>query len=683
MTPHERVARSESLVAGVEQLTEDGWRRLSAHAGRAKILDEYLTAKCVVDYWTYMRFGCYFGHMHHYYPPLHGSERGAKFYYSSGLAGWLQDWTKVVHGQRVRVNMKVMALNRINCKTQEGSIGYTCWRFVRDPNERILVRSCTDKKIQEIVPPIQDVLMSERHRRRFPWVRPSMQGTRPVKWACDRFTLDRDVGSVRTCSLEAYGLGANPTGGHYTARVYDDWETEDTANSAELMPQLFDKFRVDDNLGLGGHTTLVIGTPYIHCGFMDSLIKRRGEFAGVDYDLFWQPWYIEPFPEPFRGQEPVLEGDRVTVRCQGAGFPVIESNLVHCQARLTFYDPSVKDTVLELREIVWNNGESFRVNRAFPEMLGQPLQWEVPNRRTCAPHRWTMDSVDEIAPDSEKGRRLDRGSIPQMRQKQGPYIWSCQQELEPNDPANRLYGDDLLVVVDRERLPGDPDRRLWYRCLDLASKKKTLCATSILDGYHYDGGMVITHLNWGNFSLDDIYLDLFLGMMRIRRLYGAEFQWTSLEDAAFEDALQETLPKVEADPYAYFYNAGGKYRDIAEKEFRNVGRLYMRKHLVRRKNQSKGQRFLSIQPPICRRELHIVEGLPFEQRLRDEMNLARVDSDSGLDIWDTVADFIREGAPPKPERAAEDTRRNLYREVNERAALRSRVKGLLRGGWNA
>lgn len=678
LAPWERVMAAESFVDGVESLPPVEWERLRTHRARVEVCDQWLTCKALVDFRVFQAYVVYFGQMKHYDPVLHLGPMGARHYRSSGMGEFIETWHKA---------MKGIVVNRWNCKTQEAMAWYV-WLLGRDPNERMMLRSHTDPKVHEIVRGVRDLLLMERFQRRFPWVRPAMEKKQRKLWSNDALLLERDITGIRTATIEAYGVKASPTGGHYTLRAYDDWETEQSANSGELLPKLFDTFQLDSNLCEAGSKTLVIGTPYVRSGFIDSMVRRIGPFEGVDYDLFYQPATVQVFPEPFLGQEPVLGDDRMTLECGNAGFPVGADTLEHCQARVMFFSTAAKDTVSEIREVVWNDERSFRVNRPFDAVLGQPLSFRVLPHKPAAPTRFTLDSEDWTPPRKQMRTRIARTSLPRKRQEQGSYIYSCQQDLHPIDPGAQLYNDAMIHWVEPDELPGEPTMRRWYQTVDLAGKKKTECYSSILLGYHFwtpDGsGVCVTNLTWGNLSINEAIFHIFLGALRTRRVYHSELDWTSFEAAAREEVLRDNLATAENEPRAYFEMAGGKLATLARQEFEPGHRMLLRKKHLSRGSTSKGLRFLSIQPMVERGELYVVKGIAHEDRLREEFNTATRETTEGFDIMDTLADLIREGRSPMAKVAqTPPPQEGMYGRIQRNAILQNTLRDVGRGGWRS
>ena len=682
-----RVHLAERLVAAFDaNMGPKDWKNLLKSPSRVEVLEQYLTCKCLVDFDVFFRYGCYFGQIKHYDPVLHLGPSGARHYRSSGLIPFLSEWEREEHGHVVPVSLKAISVNRWNCKTQSVMAWYV-WRFVRDVNERMMLRSFTDQKVHEIMSGMRELFLKPQFRERFTWVRPAMENRQRKQWSQEAILLEREIQGIRTASVETYGMKSTPTGGHYTVRGYDDWETEASAESAETTLKLCDTYQLDSNLCNAGCKTVVIGTPHSRGGFIDQAIRGIGIFEAQTYDLFVQPATIRVFDEPFMGQEPVLLKDRVTLRCEGADFPVGEDTLEHCQSRVMFFSTAAQDTVCEVREVVWNDGTHFRVNRPFPDMLGQPLSFRVLPDKPAAPTRFTLDSVDWEPAKSEQADKIARMSLERQRREQGSYIYSCQQDLNPIDPGAQLYNDAMVHWVEPDELPGEPLMRRFYQTVDLAGKKKTECYTSILNGYHFSGadgsGVCVTNLTWGNLSVNEAIFAIFMGAIRAQRMFHSELEWTSFEAAAREEVLRDNLLVAERDPLAYFELGGGKLAALARQEFESGQRMHLRKKHLSRGVTSKGLRFLSIQPFIERGDLYVVKGIAHEDRLREEMNTVTRETDAGFDVWDTVTDLIREGRPP----GAKDTRddgpvqEGMFSRIQREAIFANTMRNVGRGGW--
>ncbi len=664
------VKRAELIVSEIEALDTEGWRRLWAHRRSADMLDEYLTALCITRFWCFMRYGLYFRNMAHYYPPLHGAE---------GLAGFLQYWHRSEPPYDA-VNTKVVLIAREHCKTQE-AMAYTLWSWVRDTDVRALIRGYSDPKAQEILAGIRDqVDRNDAFRARFSWVRPkTTKNGRRVRWSEHSIALDSEVVGRRTFSAEAVGIGADPTGGHYELGYYDDYEVRQNANSEPLREQMISQWKSDNPMFEGQYRRLLVGTPWARNGMLNQIRKRIKEFENHDYDVMVVPAEIEVFPKPFAGQDAVLQDDRRTFRCQSAGFPTVEGDLVYCQARIQFYSPVVKDVVTEIREVEWNDGSHFRVNRAIPAALGQPMQWSVLGRKPAAPNRRTFDSVD-LPP--EKGS-IARKSLYKERRDQGSYIYSCQMMIDPTDKESAAFNQDQIGRFTWNEVKDDSDQKYWFRACDFASARKTSAFTSIMTAFLNRKGIHIVHIAHGNLSVTDILLELFLGETRVWD-YGGQLKWTSLEKAHIESTLNELLKEqIEADPYEYFKRMRGlsrlyrrPYSDMAEEVFAGGRRVPLRRRVVNRGNwESKVQRILSLQPAFERGFIRLLKGIQHETLFLEQVDAFNPDAVGSFDMLDTLADIYRESHAPRftaEEKPGEV--RNEFEQMMRNALFKNRLR---------
>jgi hypothetical protein len=655
-----RVLEAEQRVADLETFTLKEWKKFKRSPKFEVMAYEYLIAKCITDFWSYLKYGVYFHAMKHYYEPMHGSE---------GMAGYLQDWTVESNGIRVPTNMKFLVVSREHCKTQE-AMAWVTWMLMRDQNLRVMLRSHKDGAVYGILAGIKDIFMSDSFQHMFPWCVPATSGNKYKKWAEGTILLERELKGVRTNSIHAYGFNSDNTGEHFDIRVYDDWETAETANSDDLREKLFEKFKLDDPLMVGGAKTLCIGTPYFIRAWIMSAINRKRDFADMDYDTFVQPCSVKVFDRPFVGQEPILLDDRVTLRCMGAGFPTIEGNMELCQAKVNFFSVAAKDTVMETREVVWNDGQHFRVNRPFPEMLGQPLTWTVGNTKPAAPNRFTNDVID-LPPEPDKGYELHRKSLPGARKNEGSYHFSCQYDLEPVDPESTIFNIADIQEVELEDVPTEGIR--VYRAVDFASSKKTSASSAMVTAVYHKTGVYITHIYYeGRATPSDLLLELVLGTLRCKDA-GFPIYRNFFEKAAIEHTLADFLDKAEKNTFNYFTALGGKYERAAKQLFEDIPNIRIPRHSIPRGGtQSKNQRIVSMQPQVEANQLYIVRDIRNSEPFFDQMREFTMESNDTFDILDCIRDIIVVGKAPLDKAKIETPKSNLYNEHIRKAQLQYR-----------
>ncbi len=598
--------------------------------------------------------------------------RNARQYYSvkrhKPVADWLQSWVADRHGVQEPIGEKLFSAFRTFRKSQM-AIAWESWEIARDTNVKIMCRSFKDDEAFKPVKKVGEIITgNDMYRSTYPWVKPATDGGKRLKWSENEFLVERDDSGVKTSTMAAFGLGSDNTGNHYNIAVYDDWEALELKGQGAKQQDMIEKFRTDSNLMLAGFKRLIVGTPYIPGLFMDAAIRGSGIFKDRKYDKFIVRAEEKAFALPFKGQEPVLLPDRVTVRCEGEDFPQDNDGLRRCQAALSFFSDAIGDVVTEKREIEWNDSTHFRVNRAFQPSLNQPLTWEVSSTKVSCPVVSTYDSVDVLT--EYRGKPIIRKSLVNDRAEQGPAIYSAQMMLEPTGTDSALFRRDQVKVISADELPKEGDRN-WYRIVDLASSTKTKCKTAITTGFLHETGMYIVHGVAGDFKKSDILLEMFRGQIRVHRVWQGDLRWTCLEMAGREEYLGEDLRIAQEDPYGYFKVMKGKYADIAEEEFRILGRIPIRQHIIKRSPTiTKGQRRAGLQTWYEQGKIHILDTVDYLDDYLLEVDTATEDDNIGFDIHDNLADMKNEGLVPYRHEERVERRHDALNDMK-----RARVNG--------
>jgi hypothetical protein len=671
-----RIQESRWLVKEIESLDAGGWEALCRHDKAMAFMKEYMVAKCVLDFPTFFRV-VYHNALHHYYWPLHGEQ---------GLTGYLQNWTREHHGDHHPVNVKFVVWAREHCKTQT-VIAWDAWQFVRDVNARGLIRAFNDAKASEILCGVRELIESDVFRRNFPWVKPKTRGRSKaaVAWANDRFLLDRGDTGVRVMSMEAVGMKGDVTGAHFNFGHYDDFEVQDNANSEVLRTMMFDRWRNDSNLFMANSKRVFCGTPWSRKGIIYSVMKFQEPFADHPYDISVQPATVRVHDAAYSGTEPILLGDRRTIRDTVAAFPTIESDLVLCQARVRFFSQALGDTVEETREVIANSGNTFTVNRPFPEMLGQPISYIIGTEKPACPNRFTLDAVD-LLPDDD-GTSHARKSLVEKKRDQGPMVYSSQMDLDPADPEGLILNPEWLKVIRPEDIP-DGDR-YWYRAVDFAGATETAAATVMTTCFTHKSGLYVAHIARENSmsNLDKI-LELLVGTLRVIQ-HGGRLEWTMFEKALIEATLAGFLVEAERDPYEFFRVRPG-YEKWAEGVFKESGPVHIAKNTVSRGGfASKSARIASQQPLWATGQVHVVVGPGWVSEsaldvLTTEARFFRMDRNEPFDVLDTMADLCTKAHIPREGKVSMRRDVGRFAQVNRQAALRNALAQSGRcvvGGW--
>lgn len=679
----DRKERARQFVTEFEALPANRLRQFDLRK-RQKILDEYLTQKCIVDFWTCLKY-LYRDAIHHYWPALHGP---------AGLAGYLQDWTRIdKNNHKVMVGVKFVVISRELCKTQT-TVAWDVWNWICDPNLRTLCRAYTDPKAEEIGRSCRAIIEKPWFQKRFPWVRPATVGgsKKPVLWKANQFMLERDDVS-RTPSFEACGIKTDPTGGHFHTGHFDDFEVRENTQYLADRDRLIKTWRSDSNLFVAASRRVMCGTPWHKASLINAVVTRGyiedvpegGDFTKHDYDVFFQPCTIQQDFSPFDVYEPVLHEDRRTIKAPSCEFPTEMNNLVTCQLRATFFDPAIADTTVETREVVYNTSDTVRVNRAFSGHLGQPIMVTIGNEKPAAPNRMTLDVTDlsEVVTHEAPAMLKDykqhpRTSLPKKERDQGPFVFSSQMKLRPMASDSLIFSADDIERIEPDELPEGID----YRACDFATADKTAASSVISYGRWTKKHFIITKVVRKNqMKNSDKILELVLGA---RRAYQAEspLRVTFFEQAQIERTLMDYIDQACRDPFAYFTALGGFYAKMAAVEFKESGPVtFLRRILKRPRRATKNMRVAEIQPFVKAGCLKIVKGCEGEEAFFDEVSRFTMDGTDTFDILDTIRDMVAEGRPvPHDVEQDEPGYGRSFSERQSLASMRLNASGFRGGG---
>jgi hypothetical protein len=609
------------------------WRDLK-HVDRSRFLayqDYWLTAKTLLSFPHFLWYGAYWSARKHY--------RGELFY---RMAHWMEEWAEKI---------KILLVAREHTKTQM-AIAWMAWKLARDVNTRILIRAYNTPKAQQIGRGLRELLDSTDFRSRYTWVTPKLKRDTRQKemWGNEGLILERPDVGVRVPSVEMCGLEKDPTGGHFNVGLCDDYAIKENETSETLQKDLFAKFEEDDNLMLAGGQRLICGTIWAKDGFLDSAKNGEKIFSDIDYDLFLQPGEVEAFPVPLAGREVVMDPDRMTFRVADA--PISESLKYH-QAKLTFENGDEGDTDVVIREVLWNDEHSFRVNRPIDDLYtGGPLGFTIGNTKPAAPSRFTLDCVDHMQPEELRDTFPDRASLYQKRKTQGPYTYGCNVMLNPLAKESLMFDSEKIRWISKKDFDAlvAKESGVWYRKCDLATSKDTGSYTAMATGFVCFKGVFLRRIFWGLPKTDEILLELFRGQLWLQDRYQANLRHTQLETQMLEKNIGEQLETAQQNPYEYF-RLIQRHKAYAEAHFANLRSMRIHISMKSRGMASKMDRIRDNLDPVLEQErLYIVEGIEHADRAEKEITEATADNDKGVDLLETIADLCAEVKPPKETR---------------------------------
>lgn len=150
------------------------------------------------------------------------------------------------------------------------------------------------------------------------------------RWSEEKGLIVKRRGNPKECTFESYGLvDGQPTGKHFTDRVYDDIVVPDSVRSDISIKNTTEAWEVSLNLGMHGGVARYAGTRY-HFNDTYSVIIERGSAVVRRYPCYRQDAQSGEYGEPQLYPREYLEGERrgmgpYTFACQMLLDPVAES----------------------------------------------------------------------------------------------------------------------------------------------------------------------------------------------------------------------------------------------------------------------------------------------------------------------------------------------------------------------
>lgn len=152
------------------------------------------------------------------------------------------------------------------------TLAYSLWRLFRDPNERVMIVSKSEKHSKD------SLHMARKWIGSVPW----LSHLEPDKGKNQRDSaVQFDVGpssSDRTPSFSAYGVGGQITGARSSVIISDDVETAQNTLTLELRSRLREEIKELDSVIIPGGDIIILGTPHHEESLYDKLASSGYAF---------------------------------------------------------------------------------------------------------------------------------------------------------------------------------------------------------------------------------------------------------------------------------------------------------------------------------------------------------------------------------------------------------------------
>lgn len=169
--------------------------------------------------------------------------------------------TKHTHGDMCEMlssdaKKKLIAMPRGTFKSSIGVVGYSIWKFMQNPNLRIMIDSekyeNSKNFIREIKGKLEDPLFIQLFGE---WRSES-------NWSEGSITLKHRTLIKKEASITASGVEAGKTGQHYDIIIHDDLNTHENSETIESRAKVLRHYQMNVSILDPGGEVLLIGTRY-------------------------------------------------------------------------------------------------------------------------------------------------------------------------------------------------------------------------------------------------------------------------------------------------------------------------------------------------------------------------------------------------------------------------------------
>jgi hypothetical protein len=159
------------------------------------------------------------------------------------------------------------------------SYGENIQDILRDPNECIGIFAYNRSLAKAILRQIKQAFEScDILKKWFPDILYDNPERQSPKWSEDDGLIVKRSGHPKESTIEAWGLiDTQPTGRHFSKRVYDDIVTADTVTTADQIDKALEAFRLSMNLGRRGGRWRILGTRYDFADLFGTVLKQVEE----------------------------------------------------------------------------------------------------------------------------------------------------------------------------------------------------------------------------------------------------------------------------------------------------------------------------------------------------------------------------------------------------------------------
>ncbi len=187
-----------------------------------------------------------------------------------------EDITKKTHSGMVAAlesnsPRKLLVMPRGTFKSSIGVVGYSIWRLLRDPNERILIDSEVYSNSKNFLREIKAHLESEKLIQHFGEFKTDHT------WNEGEITIQQRTKPYKEASVTCGGIETVKVGQHYTVIIGDDLNSGNNSATQEGRRKVLDHFRMNTAILEPQGTYVIIGTRYATDDLIGHILENEIE----------------------------------------------------------------------------------------------------------------------------------------------------------------------------------------------------------------------------------------------------------------------------------------------------------------------------------------------------------------------------------------------------------------------
>lgn len=163
---------------------------------------------------------------------------------------------------------KLIVMPRGTFKSSIGVVGYSIWRLMRNPDERILLDSEVYTNSKNFLREIKDRLMQPRFTELFgDWS--------TNNWNESEITISKRTRPLKEASVTAGGIETVKVGQHYDTIIFDDLNSNNNSQTTEGRQKVVSHYQLSLSILEPTGTCLVIGTRYAENDVIGHILKNE------------------------------------------------------------------------------------------------------------------------------------------------------------------------------------------------------------------------------------------------------------------------------------------------------------------------------------------------------------------------------------------------------------------------